>query len=88
MTQIQVPDDDQIHAYVCPQNQDILKYLDIQNSDSDLVLFFKQILDRRVESGEYWTKTAIQSLRRSVRSETNYKEPEDQITNLWDDLQR
>ena len=88
MTPIQVPDDDQIHAYVCPQNQDILKYLDIQNSDSDLVLFFKQILDRRVESGEYWTKTAIQSLRRSVKSETYYKEPEDQITNLWADLQR
>ena len=48
-----VPDDSQFHSYVCPENRELVKNLDIENSDSDLVLFFKTILDRRFESGEY-----------------------------------
>ena len=41
--QISIPEDSQIHSYICPQNRDLVQSLDIRNSDSDLVLFFKTI---------------------------------------------
>ena len=48
----QVPDDSQIHATVCPAYTDLHDRLDIVNSDSDIVEFFKLILERRSQEGE------------------------------------
>ena len=53
ITENSAPRDSQIHAYVCPLNRDLVETLDIKNSDIDVVQFFKTIIQRRMESGDY-----------------------------------